>query len=460
MRVAQLDRASDYGSEGQEFESSHARLKRIPKRILLLYLTYEQMFVKIKAMDRHILHSDMNSFFASVEMALDPSLAGRAVAVCGSAEDRHGIVLAKSELAKKAGVTTGMPNWQAASCCPGLIIVHPHYDQYVAYSKRAQAIYCSYTDRVEPFGMDECWLDVTGALERFDGSSMALAGEIRHRIKDELGLTVSIGVSFNKAFAKLGSDMKKPDAITCISRENFKEKVWPLPASDILFVGRATKERLRKYGIKTIGDMAAIDPELMKKWFGVHGSMLSDYARGLDNTPVALWDSNDPVKSVGHGVTCVADLTDEEEVWRVILELSQDVGHKLRAYGLMATSLQVVIRDSALDFYQYQGRLQVATASPMIIARRAREIFAEGYRWPQAVRAVTVRAVQLIPADTPVQQDLFTDRSAYEKQERIDRMLEQMSGRYGSDVVKPASLFRESKMPGCQKSGTTLPGHQ
>lgn len=224
----------------------------------------------MKLGERTILHSDMNCFYASVEMMLDPSLRGKAVAVCGSTENRHGIVLAKSELAKKAGVKTGMVNWEARQRCPDLIMVKPQYEQYLKYSELARNIYQRYTDQVEPYGMDECWLDVGGSRS-VCGSGMEIAENIRKTVKEELGLTVSIGVSFNKMFAKLGSDMKKPDAITEIRKAEFKKKIWPLPASDLLFVGRATTAKLEQYGITTIGGIANADPQFLKRLLGVNG---------------------------------------------------------------------------------------------------------------------------------------------------------------------------------------------
>lgn len=212
-------------------------------------------------MERAILHSDLNSFYASVEMMLDPSLRGKAVAVCGSTEDRHGIVLAKSDLAKKAGVKTGMVNWEARQCCPNLVVVPPQYDQYLKYSALTRSIYQRFTDLVEPYGMDECWLDVTGS-RAIAGSGMEIAETIRRTVQSELGLTVSIGVSYNKIFAKLGSDMKKPNSITQITKEDFKAKVWPLPASNLLYVGRATDAKLGRYAIRTIGDIANVNADM------------------------------------------------------------------------------------------------------------------------------------------------------------------------------------------------------
>ena len=296
--------------------------------------------------ERVILHSDMNSFYASVEMMLDPELKGKPVAVCGSTEERHGIVLAKSDLAKKAGVKTGMVNWEARQLCPGLIVVPPQYDQYLKYSKLARQIYHRYTDLVEPYGMDECWLDVTGSS--ICGTGMEIAEAIRQTTKDELGLTVSIGVSFNKIFAKLGSDMKKPDAITEIRQDNFKEKIWPLDAAELLYVGRSTENKLAQYGIRTIGDVAKTSPETLQHMLGINGIKLWRYANGTDTSRVMHKDFVSPVKSIGHGITCTADLQTPEEVFRVMLELSQDVGHRLRVHELMACGVQVSVRANDL----------------------------------------------------------------------------------------------------------------
>ena len=242
--------------------------------------------------ERAILHSDANCFYASVETVLDPYLRDKAIAVCGSTDERHGIVLAKSEKAKRAGVKTGMANWQAKGLCPDLIIVPPQYDYYLKFSRYLHNIYKRYTDLVEPFGMDECWLDVTGNKR----DAFQIAEEIRQTVKDELGLTVSIGVSFNKVFAKLGSDMKKPDAITEITRDNFKEKVWPLNCSELLYCGRATTAKLGKIGVRTIGDIARLPMDIMQSKLGKNGVMLWKYANGLDTK------GNNPLEDNTHGL--------------------------------------------------------------------------------------------------------------------------------------------------------------
>ena len=406
--------------------------------------------------ERAILHSDMNSFYASVEMMLDPSLKGKAVAVCGSTENRHGIVLAKSELAKKAGVKTGMVNWEARKACPGLIMVPPQYDQYLKYSRLAHQIYYRYTDLVEPFGMDECWLDVTAS--RVYGSPRDIAEQIRKATREELGLTVSVGVSFNKIFAKLGSDMKKPDAITEITKENFQEKVWPLPASDLIYVGRATEAKLAGYGIHTVGQLAAVSPDTLRSWFGINGLKLWHYANGTDGSRVMQKDFVSPVKSIGHGITCTADLVNEEEVYRVMLELSQDVGHRLRVNGLMAGGVQISIRSNDLFGKQYQEVFEMPTRSPKEIADAARNLFGKRYTWNTPVRAVTIRAINLVPQTLPQQITLFSDPERAEKIDRLETAIEDIRRRYGKRAIMNATLLGDLKMPNDGRCEVIMPG--
>lgn len=395
--------------------------------------------------ERAILHSDMNSFYASVEMMLNPSLRGKAVAVCGSTEDRHGIVLAKSELAKKAGVKTGMVNWEARKVCPNLVMVRPQYDQYLKYSKLAHQIYYRYTDLVEPFGMDECWLDVTRS--GCYGTPLEIAEKIRASTREELGLTVSIGVSFNKIFAKLGSDMKKPDAITSISREEFKEKVWPLPASDLIYVGRATEAKLAKFGIHTVGQLAAVSPDLLRSWFGINGIKLWHYANGTDESRVMQKDFISPVKSIGHGITCTADLENEDEVYRVMLALSQDIGHKLRVNELKACGVQISIRSNDLYGKQYQAQFEMPTRSPKVIADTARSLFSQRYTWATPVRAVTVRAINLVPQAQPDQLSLYSDPIRAARLDKLETAVEDIRRRYGKHAIMNATLLGDLKMP-------------
>ena len=406
---------------------------------------------------RAILHADMNSYYASVEMMQNPWLKGKAVAVCGSTEDRHGIVLAKSELAKKAGVKTGMVNWKARQRCPGLIVVPPHYDEYIKYSKLFHEICYRHTDLVEPFGMDEVWMDVTNSLYPYT-SPLEVAEVIRRATREELGLTVSIGVSFNKIFAKLGSDMKKPDAVTVISQENYQELVWPLAVSEMIYVGRATEAKLARYGIRTIGDLAHTRPEFLRSLLGVNGISLWHFANGTDTSRVMHKEFVSPVKSIGHGITCVADLNSEEEVYRVMLQLCQDIGHRLRIHGLMAQGVRVSVRGNDLGFTQYQSRLSMATRSPKDLADRARELFHTRYPWDSPVRAVTVSAIYLCSLSTPQQIDLFTDIERAERRDRLDSTVDSLRSRFGKRCIGPASTFGDLKMPDDGRDLVRMPG--
>ena len=357
---------------------------------------------------RSILHCDMNNFYASVECMLDPSLKQYPIAVCGSVEERHGIVLAENYKAKAFDVKTGDAVWQVKQKCKDLVIVPPHYEEYIKYSKLARSVYERYTDQVEPYGMDECWLDITGT-EGIFGSPEQVANEIRETIKFELGLTISVGVSFNKIFAKLGSDMKKPDAVTVIPKDSFKEKIWGLPAADLLGVGRATQRVLDSYCIHTIGDLAKADPEFLRRRLGKNGVALWNFANGNDLSLVTKTDFVSPVKSVGHGITTVADLEKPEQVWPVFLELTQDIGHKLRVHGLCAEGVAIHIRDNTLDTRQWQTKIALPTQSPMIIAKTAFLLFEKRYGWNNPIRSVTVQAINLVPQDTPRQISIFMD---------------------------------------------------
>jgi len=406
---------------------------------------------------RTILHSDANSFYASVEMMLNPSLRGKAVAVCGSTEERHGIVLAKSEKAKMAGVKTGQANWEARRACPGLIVVPPQYDQYCKYSRLLRDIYLRYTELVEPYGMDECWLDVTGC-RKLHGSGEMIAEEIRQTVKEELGLTVSIGISFNKIFAKLGSDMKKPDAVTVLDDHNWRTRIWALPVSELLFVGRATTKKLVRRNINTIGDLARLDPEILKGWFGKNGNMLWAFANGLDASRIMHTEFVSPVKSVGHGITCTCDLEETEDVWRVMLELSQDIGHRLRVHGLAAQGVQLFVRDHNLRYEQFQMKVAYPTQSPLEIAQAARILFMRRYRWESAVRAITVRSINLIPQDRPIQLDMFGDAARRMRLEKLDSCIDDIRRRFGNRSVVSASLLGGLPIPGDGRDEVRMPG--
>lgn len=402
-------------------------------------------------MDRAILHCDMNNFFASVECVLDSSLKGKPMAVCGNVEERHGIVLARNYLARDFGIKTAEPVYSALKKCPNLTIVNePHYDEYEKYSKLAHEIYLRYTDQVEAMGIDECWLDITHSLKLF-GEPKKIADEIRETIKKELGLTISVGVSFNKTFAKLGSDYKKPDATTVISRENYKEIVWPLPVDAIIGVGRRTKEELNRHFIKTVGDIAHERPETLEYLFGKNGIDLYNAANGMDDEPVANYDEEDMVKSVSHGITTVTDLHTDDEVWKVMLELAQEIAFKLRDKDLRAGGVFVAIRNDMLMWEQYRIKLPFSEQSAINIAEKAFELFKKKYNWERPIRTVTIGAINLIEKGTPEAIRIFDDIEKKEKIEKAEKCMEDINFKYGEGIVMNARLMDDTNLPNARR---------
>ena len=311
-------------------------------------------------MAKIFLHSDLNNFFASVECLYDPSLRDKPVAVCGNPEARHGIVLAKNMLAKKKGVKTGEALWQAKEKCRDIVFVKPHYDRYLKFSELAQEIYKEYTDLIYPYGIDEAWLDVTSSTGLF-GSGEKMANEIRERIKYELGITVSVGVSYNKVFAKLGSDMKKPDATTVITKENFMKKVWPLPVSDLLFVGSSTKRKLNLYSIKTIGDLATCDTKLLLSLLGKNGIMLQNFANGHEYADDVPHLQEPPIRSIGNSTTTPRDLITDDDVRIVLYVLCESVAGRMRDHDFACRTVQIYIRNKDLRSCLRQGPLDFLT---------------------------------------------------------------------------------------------------
>ena len=400
-------------------------------------------------MERTILHCDMNNFYASVECMLNPSLRGHPVAVGGDVENRHGIILAKNYEAKKFGIQTGEALWQAKQKCPKLIIVPPHYEEYLKYSRLAHSIYADYTDLIEPYGMDEVWMDVTGSTKAF-GSGEVIANTLRERIKYELGLTISVGVSFCKVFAKLGSDMKKPDAVTVIPKDSFRDVIWDLPASDMLGVGRSTEKFLSSYGIHTIGQLANAYPDLMQRKLGKNGMVLLAFANGEDRSKVAPQDYEPPMKSIGHGITTMQDLENNAEVWNIMLALTQDIGHKLRVYNKNAAGVAIYIRyivDKQIAGKQWQCQLPVRTHSAAIIAKEAYRLFERSYGWEYPIRSVTVRAINLCSQDLPEQLQFFSDAATVERKEKLETAIEDIRRRFGKYSIQPACLCQNIKMP-------------
>lgn len=402
-------------------------------------------------MDRAILHCDMNNFYASVECMLNPSIKDKPVAVCGSQKDRHGIVLAKNYHAKDYGVKTGDTIWQAQNKCKDIVIIdNPHFDEYAKYSKLARNLYREYTDLVEPMGLDECWLDVTASTKLF-GPPEKIANELREKVKSKFNLTISVGVSFNKTFAKLGSDMKKPDATTIITRDNFKTVVWPLPVSDLFGVGRRTNEKLKQQFIYTIGDLANTKKERLKYLFGKNGIYLYEAANGLENDEVQKYDELDEVKSISHGITTIKDLENDEEVWEVMLELAQEIGYKLRSKELRANGVYVSIRDDKLFWEQYQKKLKSSEQSAINIAKYAFKLFKEKYDWERNIRTVTIGVTNLSSEDKPEQLSVFDCIENKSKIEKAEKVMEELNLRYGEEIVKNATLMKNDNLPNSRR---------
>ncbi len=391
-------------------------------------------------MDRTVLHCDMNNFFASVECARNPSIADKPVAVCGSIENRHGIILAKNMLAKQYDIKTGEPVVKARAKCRNLITVEADYDEYIKYSKAARAIYEKYTDMIEPYGIDECWLDVTGSRLLF-GDGLTIADTLRERIKKELGVTISVGVSFNKVFAKLGSDMKKPDAVTVIPRESFKDIIWKLPVGELFGVGRATAERLMGYGILTIGSLAKAYPPMIKSILGVNGLRLIENANGGDTSPVLRGDAVIEAKSISHGTTTYRDMQDQNEVWQVMLSLCESIGHRLLSCKQLARGVSIYGRDCKLNGFQFSKKLTEPTDSYSIIAKEAFSLFVQKYRFENPLRSVSVAATELCPDSLPIQTTMFHDSVFTERSELIDRTMDKINCRYGKNKIRYGVLF-------------------
>lgn len=397
-------------------------------------------------MHRVILHSDLNNFFASVELLDRPDLRDKPVAVCGDAKMRHGIILAKNDVAKKFGVQTAETIWQAQRKCPNLILLSGQYDKYSYWSKRVNALYYEYTNLVEPFGVDESWMDITGSLALFQKDGLQIAQEIRQRIKMEFGLTVSIGVSFNKVFAKLGSDLKKPDAVSVISPENFKQVVWPLPADTLLFVGKATAARLKKFGIYTIGDVAQLDEGAAAQLLGKQGPMLCRHANGKDDACVAPAGYRPPPKSVGNGKTFSRDLVGEQEMKSAIFMLSDRVAARLRRHHMKCNGVQLSIRTPQFHDESHRIKCMVPTDLGREIAEMACVAMRQCWNFSHPVRAITVTAISLVHADDAgAQMNLFCaqEEKTREKFEKLELTVDEIRNRFGRGAITLASTAEE-----------------
>ncbi len=390
--------------------------------------------------DRTILHADCNSFFASVECVRNPDLRQVPMAVCGNPEQRHGIILAKNELAKAYGVVTAETVWQARKKCPELVLVPPHHDEYEEYSHRVNAIYARFTDMVEPFGIDESWLDVTGSRLLF-GDGAAIADRLRQTVRRETGLTISVGVSFNKVFAKLGSDYKKPDATTVFDRDAVEEKIYPLPVTSLLYVGQAAAKTLEGMYIRTIGELARADRAFVAARLGKMGEMIHDYACGLDNSPVAHYGERREVKSVGNGITFPHDLVGYDEIHTGVVLLADTVAARLRQSGRYATVVQVTMKSPSLVSVQRQMGVR-ATNLARDITAASMQLVRTHWGETAPLRMLTITASSLTDERPSEQLSLFEDApDDYERQSRLAGAMDSIRDRFGTDAIGPATTM-------------------
>lgn len=393
-------------------------------------------------MERVILHCDLNSFYASVELLDHPELRHLPVAVGGEQSSRHGVILAKNDYAKKFGVQTGEAIWQSKQKCPHLIMLPAHHEKYSQWSKRVNEIYGDYTDLVEPFGVDESWLDVTGSLHLFGGDGKKLADVIRHRVQRETGLTISVGVSFNKVFAKLGSDYKKPDATTYIPREQVEQMVYPLPVGELLYAGKASQLVMKKFGILTIGDLASFNRDTLITLLGKQGATLHDYATGNDRSTVATIGERPPPKSVGNGNTFAKNLESESEIRSGIAMLADEVSSRLRKYDMKCAGVSLTIRDVNLHDLNRQRRIEPPTWIGRELAEAAMELALAHWDMSNPVRALTVTAISLIASEAVGEQlNLLEPQKPHqrEKLEELDRAVDRIREKYGKGAILAAS---------------------
>ena len=397
-------------------------------------------------MDRVILHSDMNSFYASVECLYRPEIRDLPVAVGGSEEARHGIILAKNQHAKKFGIKTGEPLWAARRKCPELVVVPPDFPKYQRFSQMAREIYLQYTDRFEPFGIDEGWLDVTESV-RLLGSGRQIAEQINAQIKKELGVTVSVGVSWNKVYAKLGSDYKKPDAITVFDRSNYRRLVFPQPVGNLLFVGSSTESKLRLHGVRTIGDLAACDVGQLELLLGKWGAVLHSFACGEDDTPVALFDEHSAVKSVGNSTTAVRDLVNDEDVKIIFTVLADSVARRLREHGLYGQTVAIQVRNKDLYSFTRQCKLYNPTCLASEITAAAMRLFKKHYNWDKPIRSLGINVSDLLPADEVTTQcDIFSSEAEREKREHLEQSLDEIRRRFGNFAIRTGNLLTDRRL--------------
>ena len=417
----------------------------------------EQMFFfgleRLIMADRTVLHVDMNCFYASVEMLHRPQMRHVPMAVGGDPQARQGIVLTANYLAKRQGVKNGMALWQARQVCPAIQFVPPRMDLYLRFSRMAHEIYQEYTDLWEPYGCDEVWMDVSGSCSLM-GDGLTIAQDISRRIKSELGLTVSIGVSYNKIFAKLGSDYKKPDAITTMGREEYRTKAWPLPVGDLLYVGKSTERKLQSMGIRTIGELAQMEEKYLQSRFGKMGLVLHSFANGWDDSPVKREHTHAPIKSIGNSTTTPRDLETDEDVKIILYVLAESVAARLRENGFKCHVVEISVRDNALHHFTRQHKIDRPTNITSEIAQEAYRIFRATYQWEKPIRSLGVRGAELTLDHAYEQLDIFCDYTRREKQEKADAAVDEIRKRFGYFSIQRGLMYQDKLLSSLDAKGS------
>ena len=390
-------------------------------------------------MERLIFHIDVNNAFLSwtaVEMLkngskLDirtiPSIIG------GDESKRHGVVLAKSNIAKQFGIKTGEPIYFARKKCPNIEVFESNHKMYREYSNKLYELFKEYTNIIERFSIDECFLDMTNFIGKNE-EILTIAKEISTRVKEEQGFTVNVGIAHNKLLAKMASDFEKPDKIHTLWDYEIKTKMWPLKVSELLMVGKKSIPKLEKMGIRTIGDLANYNKELIYKAFGKFGKTIWEYANGIDNSPVNY--KEEKPKGIGNSITLPQDLTNINEINRILLELTEQVTYRLRKEKMIANVVNVQIKDSNFRVFSHQKKLETATSSTKIIFELAKKLMEELYSKGIRVRLIGVRVDDLL--DEKDKQISLFDNNQVEKQEKIDDIVDKLRDKMGYGAIKRA----------------------
>lgn len=393
---------------------------------------------------RYILHCDLNNFYASVESLYEPSIRNKAVVVVGDEEKRHGIVLAKNYIAKDYGIKTGDTVWEARQKCgEELVCKKARLDLYLRISKVVKDIYREYSNRVESFGIDEAWIDISHMVKS-EEEAVAIANNIRSRVVAEVGLTVSVGVSFNKVFAKLGSDLKKPNGTVLISEKNFRDTIWKLPVGDLLYVGKATSKKFEKANIVTIGDLANTDKKYLKVTLGKVGESLWNFANGFDNSMVSNVFDSEKIKSFGNSTTCPIDLTTNEQVISVIYMLAESVAERMSKRGYYGRTISIWVKDTSLSSFDRQARIDTPTNVSKDIAKLATKLFLENYDWKLNVRAIGVRITNL--CEGRIQCDMFNNSKSLERNQHLERTIENLRDRFGYNIIRRGNILSNENL--------------